>query len=555
MNDRLLTTSVLLALALSACTKVGQVSSSSGGGANGPSGPHPDRLVMSTASDPRNLNPAFASASPVLELSAYLFSYTVRYDDKAHPIPDAVSEIPTVENGDVSKDGLTIKYKLRHGIKWHDGEELTCRDMRFTWQVMMNPKNTVVTTDGWNRIKNVDCGDPYVAVVHMKRIYAPFLQQLWSLNGNGPIMPEHLLAKYNDDKGSMNTAPYNSAPVGSGPYKFVSWDRGSQVRLEAFPDYFLGKPLIREVVYKIIPDQNTLATQLQTHELDLGWNLAAATYARVKSSPGNTVLTPVIYTYDHLDFNLKRPIFQDVRVRRALTYAIDRPGMLEKVRHGLGELSDTFLDPTLFPDAQDPAIMKYSYDPAKAKALLDEAGWKVGADGIRVKDGQRLEFQISTQTESTAGRANEEQVQTYWHNVGANAVVKNYPTSLFFDNNAAVGILQGGKYDAALFAWVGAADIDVSAIYSGHYLAPKGQNALFWDNAVATKAMDDANATVDQKKRLQLYHTVQEEFAKDDPSIILWFRKDLEVYNSALKGFTPTPVITVPFWNTWQYHY
>ena len=551
-----LVASAVLVLALSACTKVGDTVASSGGAAagNGPSGPHASRLVMSTAADPRNLNPAFASASPVLELSAFIFSYTVRYDDKAHPVPDAVSEIPTVENGDVSKDGLTLKYKLRHGIKWHDGVELTCRDMRFTWQVMMNPKNTVITTDGWNKIKDVDCSDPYVAVVHMKQIYAPFLQQLWSVNGNGPILPEHLLAKLNDDKGSMNTASYNSAPIGSGPYKFVSWDRGSQVRFEAFPDYFLGKPPIRELIYKIIPDQNTLATQLETHELDVGWNLAASTYARIKNSPGNTVLTPVIYTFDHLDFNLKRPMFQDVRVRRALTYAIDRASMLQKVRHGLGELSDTMLDPSLFPDAQDPAIMKYPYDAAKAKALLDEAGWVPGPDGIRVKNGERLEFQLSTQTESTAGLANEQQVQTYWHAVGASAQIKNYPTPLFFDNTAN-GILQGGKYDTALFAWVAAADIDQGAIYSGHYLAPKGQNALFWDNPVATKAMDDANATIDEKKRIAFYKIVQEEFAKDDPSIILWFRKDLEVHTSALRGFSSTPVITTPFWDPWELHY
>src|ERR1035437_2246557 len=299
MIRHLLAAGAILVLALGGCTKVGDTAASGGGATGGASGPHPDRLVMSTASDPRNLNPAFA-----------------------------------------------IKYKLRHGIQWHDGVELTCRDLRFTWQVMMNPKNTVVTTDGWNKIHDVDCSDPYVAVVHMKQIYAPFLQQLWSLNGNGPIMPEHLLAKYNDDKGSMNTAPYNSAPVGSGPYKFVSWDRGSQVRLEAFPAYFAGKPAIREVVYKIIPDQNTLATQLLTHELDLGWNLAASSYGRLKNSPGNTVLTPVVYTFYHLDFNLKRPLFGDVRVRRALTYAIDRAGMLEKVRDGFGELSDPMLHPS-----------------------------------------------------------------------------------------------------------------------------------------------------------------------------------------------------------------
>jgi len=175
MIPRVLAAGAILALALGACTKVGDTGASSNGATGETSGTHPDRLVMSTASDPRNLNPAFASASPVLELSAFIFSYTVRYDDKAHPVPDAVSEIPTVENGDVSKDGLTIRYKLRHGIRWHDGVELTCRDLRFTWQVMMNPKNTVITTDGWNEIRDVECSDPYVAAVHMKQIYAPFL--------------------------------------------------------------------------------------------------------------------------------------------------------------------------------------------------------------------------------------------------------------------------------------------------------------------------------------------------------------------------------------------
>ena len=545
----------LFALALCACTKVGEnVASSSGGGANGPSGPHPDRLVMSTAEDPKNLNPALASASPVLELSAFLFSYTVVYDDHAKPVPDAVTEIPTLQNGDVSADGKTLTYKLRHGMKWHDGQEVTCKDMRFTWQVMINPKNNVNTTEGWKEINDVDCRDPYVAVVHLKRVYAPFLQQLWSLNGNGPILPEHLLGKLNDNKGSLNTAPYNAAPVGSGPYKFVSWERGSQVRFEVNPDYYQGKPSIREVVYKIIPDQNTLATQLQTHELDLAWNLAASSLERVKSIPGDTTITPVVYTFEHFDFNLRHPLFRDVRVRRALTYAIDRKSMLEKLRHNLGELSDTFLDPTLYPDAQNPDIMKYPYDPAKAKALLEEAGWKAGPDGIRVKNGQKLQFQVSTQTESIAGKADEEQAQTYWRAVGADAVVKNYPTALFFDNTAN-GPLQGGRYDVAFFAWVGAADMDQSAIYSAHNFAPHGQNAIFWDNAVATKAMDDANETVDMKRRIADYMIVQREFAKDDPSVILWFRKDLEVYTSALKDFTPTPVITTPFWNTWRYHF
>ena len=541
----------LAALALSACTK------GDAGGSGQTTGPaaHPGRLTIGTIADPKNLNPALASASPVLELSAFLYSYTVRYDDHAKPVPDAVSEIPTFANGGVAPDGLTIRYKLRHGIKWHDGKgELTCADLRFTWHVMMNPKNNVVTTDGWKDIKDVDCRDPYVAVVHMRRVYAPFLQQLWSVNGNGPILPEHVLAPYNDDKGSFNTAPYNAAPIASGPYKFVSWQRGSEVRLAANPDYFLGKPKIDEVVYKIIPDGNTLVTQLRTGELDVAWNLPAGQVASVRQIPHYTTLTPVIYLWDHLDFNLRRPLFADVRVRRALTYAIDRPTLLEKVEHGLGELSDTFMDPTLHPDAVDPTVMKYPYDVAKAKALLDEAGWKPGPDGVRVKNGQRLAFTLAATIESTTAHAIQSQVQPWWRAIGADAEIKNAPSSLFFDNTAN-GVLQGGKYDVAIFAWNGAADIDQSAIYSAHYFAPHGQNALFWDNAAATKAMDDANATVDQAKRIAAYKIVQQEFAKDDPSIILWFRRYATAYRSDLKGFTSTSVITTPFWNPWAYHF
>jgi peptide/nickel transport system substrate-binding protein len=546
---RLLAAGVLLTLAVSACSKAGDTDA--GGAVSG--GAHSDRLIISTAADPKNLNPALASASPVLELSAFIYSYTVRYDDHARPVPDAVSEIPTVANGDVSKDGLTIKYKLRHGMKWQDGQgDVTCKDMRLTWQVMMNPRNNVNTTDGWKDIKDVDCSDPYVAVVHMKKVYAPYLQQLWSVNGNGPILPEHILGKLNAT-GSINDAPYNALPVGSGPYRVVSWSRGSEVRLEANPDYYLGKPKISEVVYKIIPDQNTLATQLRTREVGLAWNLDPNSYEQLRSVPGLTTITPVVYIWDHLDFNLTRPMFQDVRVRRALAYAMNRPMLLDKVRHNLGELTDTFLDKTLYPDAYDDQVMKYPYDPAKAKALLDEAGWKVGPDGIRVKNGQRLSFQITTQVESTMGQALQQQVIAQWRAVGADVQVKNYLTSLFFDNGPN-GILTNARYDVALYAWSGAADIDQSSLYSGDALPPHGQNYTRWANPRATQAMRDANETVDQKRRIADYKIVQEEFAKDVPTIMMWYRKYPVSYTSDLQGFTATPVITTPFWNPWEYH-
>ena len=171
----------------------------------------PGVFRWSSAADPKNLNPALDSASPTLDLAMFIYSWTIRYDSKARPVPDAVREIPTIANGDVSKDGLMLKYKLRPNMKWQDGAPLKCDDLRFTWHVVMNTHNNVITTDGYKDIASIDCSDPFVAVVHMKKLYAPFLQQLWSVNGNAPILPEHMLAKYNDDKGSFNTAPLQLA--------------------------------------------------------------------------------------------------------------------------------------------------------------------------------------------------------------------------------------------------------------------------------------------------------------------------------------------------------
>ena len=500
--------------------------------------------------DIRNLNPMLATSAAVGDLSMFLFSYAVRYNDKAEPVPDALSEIPTIENGDVSRDGLTLKYKLRPNIKFHDGVPMTSKDLWFTWTCVMNKHNNVITTDGYKDIASIDYRDPHVAVFHMKKVYAPFLQQIFGVNGNAPILPEHLLAKFNDDKGSFNTAPFQSAPVGSGPFKFVEWQRGSSVRMDAFADFFLGRPKLNEVIYSIMPDENTMLTQLRTHEIDMEIRGSGVLWDQYKSLPDTVAIHPQEYVYDHIDFNITHPPLGDLQVRRALAFAIDRKTILDKIYHGLGELVPADESPSIG-KAYEPNVMRYPYDPAKAKSILDADGWQSGSDGIRVKNGVRLAFNYSTQNESTVGLRIQEQVLRYWHDIGVEANVKNTPTALFFDNTR-IGILQGGHYDVASFAWTAAADPDDSAIYSADNLAPSGQNALFWKDAIATKAMNDALATVDFAKRKAAYSIVQKRLTEDVPTIVLFFRQEPIVYNNDLKGSSSSPVIS-PFWNPWEY--
>lgn len=515
----------------------------------------PGVFTFSENQDVKTLNPVLGANATTGDLSMFIFSYAVRYDDHARPVPDAVSEIPTMENGDVSKDGLTLKYKLRHDITFQDGVPLTCKDLKFTWQVVVDPKTNVASTDGYKDIKDIDCTDPYVAVVHMKRIYAPYLQQLWGVNGNAPILPEHLLAKYMDGKGGINNAPYNAMPIGSGPFKVVEWERGTQVRLEAYPRYFLGAPKLKEVVFKIMPDENTEFTQLQTHEIDMLARGTGALWPRYKAlaaDPKSGVVAIQVdsFLFGHIDFNLKRPIFQDVRVRRALAYATDKLDIIAKLYHGSAVPALTDQHPTLS-WAYDPNVVHYDFDLAKARALLDQAGWVPGPDGIRVKDGKRLEFDLSTQTEATNGKALQTYLQSAWKSIGVQADVKNYPTATMFTNGAS-GILEGGHYDVALYSWVAAADPDDSALYATKNFGPRGQNTLFWSNPKADAAMAAALQTLDQNRRKADYAVVQEQLALDVPTIFVSWSKEPYVYNTDLKGYTPSPVIS-SFWDPWEY--
>jgi len=535
---------VAVVLAAAACTRIG----SSPGGAS--PWTTAGQFVYGESEDTKSLNIMLATSASVGDLDSFIFSYAVVYDQHGRPVPDALREVPTLANGDVSRNGLTLKYKLRPGITFQDGEKLTCRDLAFTWHAVMNPANNDISHDGYRDIGSIDCSDPLVAVVHMKRVYAPFLQQLWGVNGNAPILPEHLLAKVNDAKGSFNTAPFQAAPVGSGPFKFVRWTRGQSVELAAYDGYFGGKPKLRTVTFKILPDAITLAQQVRTHEIDMAARVGNQVWPQAQGIPGTVAVAAPTFAFQHLDFNLKRPIFADVRVRRALDDALNKHEMLVKLAHGNGDLSWTALSPVLSPD-YDPHVATYPYDPALARRLLDAAGWRVGAGGIRERDGVRLAFDISAPTELTTSRAVETFAQQQWHAVGVAASIKNYPSAQMYDNSS-IGVLQGGKYDIAVYEWFGAADPDDSPLYSAHNRPPYGQNTLFWNDPIATKAMDDGLQTVDPAKRKAASWREQAEFASQVPSIVLWFNREPFVYNRDLTGFTASPVIA-PFWDPATY--
>jgi peptide/nickel transport system substrate-binding protein len=512
-------------------------------------------LRIAENTDFKSLNVVLDGSAATSDIAYFTMSFAVRYNAQAQPVADALVEVPTIANGDVSKDGLTLTYKLRHDILFQDGVPLTCKDVVFSWHYVMDPHTNVSATDGFSSIKSVDCPDRYTAVIHLKSVYAPYLETIFGPNGNVPILPEHILSKYMDGKGGQNTAPYNSMPIGSGPFRVIEWNRGTVVRMVANPTYFLGKPKLNEVDFYYEPDENTLETQIQTHAIDMLARGTAINWLRYKAlgdDPKNGVKAIQVnsFIFDHIDFNLENPILSDVNVRRALAYATNRQEIIDKIQHGAAYPSDSPEHP-LFTWGYTDDTAHYPFDAAKAKQLLDADGWQVGADGTRVKNGARLEFNLDTQSESTGNKAIEALLQREWHDVGVQADIKNYPTPQMFANGDA-GILEGGHFDAAVYAWVGAADPDLNAIYSATNFRPRGQNMMRWNNARATAALADALKTVDQGKRKAYYVVFQQELAKDAPTIIISFRKEPYVYNTDLEGFDPSPV-TSTFWDPWEY--
>ncbi|MFY9720534.1 MAG: peptide ABC transporter substrate-binding protein [Candidatus Cybelea sp.] len=502
-------------------------------------------------SDPKSLNPLTYPLEPTLTIATFIYSWAIRYDGKAHPFPDALREVPTVGNGDVSRDGLTLRYKLRRGMKWQDGQPLTCDDLRFTWRAVMNPSNDVASTDGYNDIHDIDCSNPYVAVIHMTRVYAPYLQQLWSAAGSVPILPAHILSRYNDAKGSLNSAPYNALPVGSGPFRVVWWRRGEEVRLAANPGFYLGAPRLREVIFKIRPGGDS-AMQLRVHEVDMALPSAKdwPRLAGLVADPKNGFVTGHLdeFEWTHIDFNLDRPIVSDRSVRAALAYATDRREILTKLLHDLPIPAETDQSPRLS-WAFTSDVPHYPYDPQKARALLESDGWKVGADGIRAKGGRRLAFTFSACAEYKGEVAIQTLVQQQWRQVGVDAEIKNYSHNLFFDYSPA-GILEGGYYDVAIQSSSSGPDPDHSALYSANNVAPRGQNTLRWRNAAATAAMRDALASVNQSRRKRDYIVAQQQLARDVPTIVIAFVRAPIVYSADLRGFDVSPVSV--FWDPWR---
>ncbi|MFK7601215.1 peptide ABC transporter substrate-binding protein [Deinococcus sp. SM5_A1] len=473
------------------------------------------------------------------DVQAAVVEGLVAPNEKAEYVPVLATRVPTVQNGGikVAADGksMVVTYQLRPGVKWSDGKPFTSADVKFTWETIKDPKFIAESKDGSDDISSIDTPNPLTVVVNYKRVAPDFKSTLFTFG----ILPKHTL-----EGKDLNTDNYNQMPLGTGPFKVTQYAKGQFVVLDRNPNYWrkdtagVQLPYLDKMIFKIIPDSNTLVTQLKSGEIQMAYSVPYSQVAQLDSQPGLSVVRNPVLSWQHLDFNLKGPAaLRDINVRKAVAYGLDK-ATISKALGGFPKPIDTVVVPVFSYSSKD--VPKYPYDAAKARQLLDAAGYKAGSDGIRAKDGQRLSFNIMVQ----AGRSTDEDAQQV-----IIAQMKAIGIELKPDNKSGVAFRDArykGGYDLFYSGWITSADPSYSVFFGS-----KGpNNGQGYSNAKIDALLATADSTLDPAARTKALRDFQNLLMQDLPSIAVTTNPSIIVVTDKLGGFVPNPTNMTNFVNT-----
>ena len=540
---RVLAVAAIAAVVFAGCSKV--ANEESGGGR------HPwtqaGTLRIAIQQDVKSLNPLLNSNTTDGFMAFLMFEPLVSADDKGNPVPMLATSVPSIENGGISKDGLTVTYTLRKDAKWTDGVPVTSKDVKWSWSAIMNDANNIVSRHGYDYVKSIDTPDDYTVIVHLKQKFAPFVNSFFAMSDQPyPVAPEHVLSKYKD----INQIPFSNEPnVSDGPFRFAEWSRGDHIKLVANPDFFMGKPGLDEIILKVIPDESTSVNQLKTHAVDYMFQASPNTYPSLQGAPDVKLVWVNVNGYEDVQLNLARPLLTDPLVREAIAYSIDKHQLVETLTHGQMKQATEDIPDWMW--AFNPAVHSYPHDPAKARDLLRQAGWSPGPDGIMRKNGEPLILVMVSNNSNATRRQASLQLQAMMRQAGIQAEIKYYPGDVLFAPAGMGGILQLGKFDLSLAGWYAGIDPDDSSQFMCQNFPPGGYNYSRYCNPDMQAAQNAALTHYDRPSRMAAYYKIQQLLYRDNPEIFFWWTRQMEPINPDFKGFDPNPV--VESWNAWQW--
>ncbi|MFY9560562.1 MAG: ABC transporter substrate-binding protein [Terriglobales bacterium] len=470
--------------------------------------PDPNTLVMIIESSPTNLDPRVGIDAQSERIDELIFDDLLERDEHLNVTPALAErwEIP---------DALTYVFHIRHEVKFHDGRPLTSRDVKWTFDSLLQGKIRSTKAAVYRFVDHIDAPDTDTVVFHLKEPSSTFL---WNLSD-----------------GAIGIVPYGSGdemtrhPIGSGPFNFVSAETDKEVILQRNDTYWGETPHLARVRFAVVPDATTQALELRKGSADLTINspMPPDTVLTLERDPSLTVQHGPGTRLAYLAFNLRDPILKDVRVRQAIAYALDRRPMIEYLWRGQAQPARSVLPRQSWAYNED--VPRYDYDPDKARQLLDAAGYPA-------VNGVRFHVTMKTSTDENT-RLMVAVMQQQLRAVGIALDIRSFEFATFFSD------VTHGAFQLYGLRWIGGnedPDIFEYAFHSSKF-PPNGANRGFYSNARLDALIDQARRETDQNVRKQLYAEVQRILAADLPYINLWFLDNVIVHTKRVRNVTLNP--------------
>ncbi|MEJ2667788.1 MAG: peptide ABC transporter substrate-binding protein [Deinococcales bacterium] len=440
-------------------------------------------------------------------------------------------EVPTAANGGISSDGLVYTFHLKPGLKWSDGQPITSDDVYHTYLLSLSKDVNALTTKGFSDIKSFDVISATEFKITLNSPYPALLTTDFDTATPG-IIPWHVYK--NIATTAINKSPLNNKPtVTDGPYVLKSWSPGQSIVVTPNPNWFGPAVQNSGIQFSIVADDATLLAQSQAHKVNVYWFVPIGQVPQLKAISGETVDLLPAPNFEYVDINMRDPLFQDVRVRKALELAIDRKSLVEKVWDGYAKLTASDQPPLSW--GNDPNLQPYPYDPKQAESLLAAAGWVKGANGFRYKDGKELTITYSTTTGNPWRQQTEQLVQYWYKQVGINLVIKNYPSNVYFGS-----LLPSGKgWQLGEFGNV--SQPDAGTISADSFAKGGVFNFGAYDNA-QVNALYAQQATMTDKSARQKILWQIEKILHDQVAALFLYSPNQIVAFSGVSGYSP---------NTW----
>ncbi len=488
--------------------------------------------------DPRTFNPVLYNDGNSLAIIELVYDALIYVD------PDTLEAKPNLAaSWDVTPDGMVYTFHLKPGVTWHDGQPFTAEDVKFSYDLYMNPATGTPRAGVLNqRVAKVEVKDPLTVVYTLKTINPGFLV----VDARYQIVPRHLLEGVKPEE--VKSHPLSTGkPVGTGPFILKEYVPGDHITLTANPAYHRGAPALDTYVYKVAKDSSALYQQLKTGEVDYA-PVSPDFYDDARKQPTLSAVAYDTFGMRYLGFNLdpaKTPLFQDVRVRQALCYALDRHGVVDKVLGGLSTYAVGTQPVRSWAYQPDKIATRYDYDPAKAAQLLDAAGWAKGADGIRAKDGKRLAFTCYAPSGDKAKERALTVFQENWQQVGVAMTPQ-------FEENAAYLNRVSKAFDFEMFygdiGWI--VDPNQQIMFDSNQRG--GWNWMGYSNPKVDDLDAQALKTLDRETRKQLYLEVQNIVLAEVPVFVTDFPKAVVGMSARVKNRIPNTVTTT--FNAYQWY-